>query len=117
MRTEGEVLPPGGMGQQVGINWRKRLIPEILIATFTFGRRSIMATMLQRQWIREREGGCGTVRRVPSSHVRGSKRISVHLLCLMVMHFGDSTALPRIRKGWDSNPRWVAPRSISSRVP
>ena len=21
------------------------------------------------------------------------------------------------RKGWDSNPRWVAPRSISSRVP
>jgi hypothetical protein len=41
MRTEGEVLPPGGMSQQVGNNWRKRLIPELLIATFAFGRRPI----------------------------------------------------------------------------
>jgi hypothetical protein len=26
-------------------------------------------------------------------------------------------ATKSLRKGWDSNPRWVSPRSISSRVP
>jgi hypothetical protein len=47
MRIEGDVFPPGEIGQQVGNNWRYRLIPELLIASFTFGRLPIMAMMLQ----------------------------------------------------------------------